>query len=98
MKIKTKYNIGDIIQFCSDRNELKVGKIVSLDIFIYDEQEVSYEVQLFAGDLNFDNGINLKEDKIIKKLNRKAFEKTYAEQCAKEIIRKGVKDGRNNTI
>ena len=92
MKIKTKYNIGDIIQFCSDRNELKVGKIVTLDIFIYDEREVSYGVKLFAGDLNLDNGIDLIEHKIIKKLNRKAFEKAYAEQCAKEIIRKGEND------
>lgn len=91
MKIKTKYNIGDIIQFCSDRNELKVGKIVSLDIFIYDEQEVNYGVKLFAGDLNLDNGIDLIEHKIIKRLNRKAFEKAYAEQCAKKIVEQGDK-------
>ena len=53
---------------------------------------MSYGVQIFAGDLNLDNGIDLKEYKIIKRLNRKAFEKAYAEQCAKEIIRKGEKD------
>lgn len=40
MEIKTKYSIGDIL-FYLDNNQITVGKVVQIEVTVYDNQRYS---------------------------------------------------------
>lgn len=86
MKFKTKYNIGDIVVFEKQDFSRDIGKITGVNIFFSYETmlEIKYIVRRFCcKDATLSsNLIEIKGNSIIKKLNRKAFEKAYAEKWA----------------
>ena len=85
MKFKTKYNIGDIVVFDKQDFSRDIGKITGVDLFFsYDAMlEIKYIVERFCKDATItSSSIEIKGNSIIKKLNRKAFEKAYAEKWA----------------
>ena len=85
MKFKTKYNIGDIVIFEKQDFSRDIGKITGVDIFFSYETmlEIKYIVERFCKDATISsNSVSIKGNSIIKKLNRKAFEKAYAEKWA----------------
>lgn len=85
MKFKTKYNIGDIVVFDKQDFSRDIGKITGVDLFFsYDTMlEIKYIVERFGKDATITGSlIEIKGNSIIKKLNRKAFEKAYAEKWA----------------
>ena len=83
MKFKTKYNVGDIVVFEKQDFSRDIGKITGIDLFFSYETmlEIKYIVERFFKDATiYDSSVSIKGDSIIKKLNRKAFEKAYAEK------------------
>lgn len=85
MKFKTKYNIGDIVVFDKQDFSRDIGKITGIDLFFsYDAMlEIKYIVERFCKDATiYGSSVSIKGNSIIKKLNRKAFEKAYAEKWA----------------
>ena len=85
MKFKTKYNIGDIVVFEKQDFSRDIGKIMGVDLFFSYETmlEIKYIVEKFFKDATItSSSIEIKGNSIIKKLNRKAFEKAYAEKWA----------------
>lgn len=93
MKFKTKYNIGDIVEFRRinmDKN--KVGSITGITIRYSLEKghrDVCYDIDIF--ELNKPIYISTKENiyeyDIENKLNSKAFLKRYAELVAEQIVK-----------
>lgn len=92
MKFKSKYNIGDIVLFYTNSWEQKIGRIISVCIkFSYETlKKISYDISLFVPNSSqvYTNYIN--ENDIIKKINKKAFEKIYAEECAKYVVNENL--------
>ena len=85
MKFKTKYNVGDIVVFEKQDFSRDIGKITGVDLFFSYETmlEIKYMVERFFKDATISgSSIEIKGNSIIKKLNRKAFEKAYAEKWA----------------
>ena len=93
MKIITKYNAGDIVLFYNKSiNENDIGMITGVS-FKYDldpsikflEDRIS-PVKIVKD--FYDNRVEVDETNIMKKLNKKAFEKAFAEKCAKYLTHK----------
>lgn len=85
MRFKTKYNIGDIVVFEKQDFNNDIGKITGIDLFFSYETmlEIKYIVEKFGKDATLaGSSIEIKGNSIIKKLNKKAFEKAYAEKWA----------------
>ena len=87
MKFKTKYNVGDIVVFEKQDFSRDIGKITGVDLFFSYETmlEIKYIIERFCKDAIISlssNSVSIKGNSIIKKLNRKAFEKAYAEKWA----------------
>lgn len=93
MKFKTQYNIGDIVIFSKSDFKKDIGAITGIKIFFSWEagQRTNYDIKPFAvnEDIRVCNNVEIREHEIVKKLNKKAFEKAYAEKCA-EIKTKGM--------
>lgn len=86
MKLKSKYNIGSIVEFYNDRiQDYDIARIDGVTIeFSWERlQRNTYSISIFRKDNNYYEEIQ--ECKIIRQLNKKAFEKAYAEKCAKEL-------------
>lgn len=97
MKIKTKYNIGDIVEY----NDIYImtifyGRIKSLDIKIssFNGLAISYEVEdLINYKINNEDTIKttlVGEWHIEKKLNKKQFEKTFTKLLAQKTVEKQI--------
>lgn len=95
MRFKTKYNIGDYVIFLDfGRN---IGEIVGIDIHFSWEtlQETTYRVRTKQIKSDIFEGIEtVKEWDIVERINKKAFEKAFAEKCV-EYIAKGENNERN---
>lgn len=92
MKFKTKYNIGDIVEFETINTKKKmVGKIDSLVVKYSFEwgTDVVYYISTFEfGTPSHISTIkDVHEYDIINKLNSKAFLKRYAELVAEKIMK-----------
>lgn len=92
MKFKTKYNIGDIVEFETINTKKRmVGKIDSLVVKCSFEwgTDVVYYISTFEfGTLSHISTIkDVHEYDINNKLNSKAFLKRYAELVAEKIVK-----------
>lgn len=91
MKLKSKYNVGDIVIFYNENtNENEIGSIDKIEIKFSWEilQKTKYTISLRKINGTYTcNSKEVPEAYIYKKLNKRAFEKAYAEQCAKEIVK-----------
>ena len=93
MKFKTKYNVGDIVEFRTfDMKKNMIGKIDSLVVkFISFETQtdVVYHIRMFeiGKPLFMLTMKDVHEYDIINKLNSKAFLKRYAELAAEKIVK-----------
>lgn len=88
MLMTSKYNTGDIVQFVKDNGNIGVGRICSVRMtHSYETQKrVEYEIYLLRVKPScVYNSLTVKEYNIQKKLNKKAFEKAYAQECAKYL-------------
>lgn len=93
MKFKTKYNIGDIVEFRRiDMNKNKAGSITGITIRYSLEKghrDVCYDIDVF--ELNKPIYISTMKDvheyDINNKLNSKAFLKKYAELVVEQIVK-----------
>lgn len=86
MKLKSKYNIGSIVEFYNDGiQDYDIARIngIKMEFSWETLQRTTYYVSSFRK--NNDYSIEIKEHQIRKTLNKKAFERAYAEQCAKEL-------------
>lgn len=89
MKLKSKYNVGDIVRFYNEAiPDDDIGRIYSVNIKFSIEtlQQTSYKVTPIRMNNNY--SVEIYEFKIKEKLNKKAFEKAYTEHCAKEMLKK----------
>lgn len=87
MKFKTKYKIGDIVEyyrFASD-TVYNYGTIIEINIRQNTFIGVKYEYKLeeFVAINNSPHTYMVKESDIHKKLNKNAFLKAYSSECAK---------------
>ena len=92
MKFKTKYNIGDIVEFETiNTKKTLVGRIASLVVkFSFEEgTDVVYYIRTFEfGKPLYASTIkDVHEYDINNKLNSKAFLKRYAELVAEKIVK-----------
>ena len=90
MKIKTKYNIGEIVLFKNPKtNDVDVGKIDKVYISFSWEELLKQEYMIIPIRMRavyVSDWVRVDKMEIHKRLDKKAFKKAYAEQCAKEII------------
>lgn len=98
MRFKTKYNIGDIVQFYNERiHDNDIGTITGVNVSFSWEtlQKESYNISPARIESDFsDNGIVVDVNSVYKKLNKKAFEEEFAKKCVKYIEKVGGKDER----
>lgn len=93
MKFKTKYNIGDIVEFRRiDMNRSKIGSISEITIRYSLEKNyhiVCYNINTFEFDKPLYVSISktVPEYEIVKKLDSKAFLKKYSELAAEKIVK-----------
>lgn len=92
MKFKTKYNVGDIVEFETiNTKKTLVGRISSLVVKFSFETgtDVVYYIRTFefgtASHISTMKDVH--EYDIINKLNSKAFLKRYAELVAEQIVK-----------
>lgn len=88
MKLKSKYNIGNIVRFynnaiCDD----DIGKIegIKMSFSWANLQKTSYDITPIR--VNNHYSVEVEEFRIKQTLNKIAFEKAYAELCAKEMMK-----------
>ena len=93
MRFKTKYNIGDIVQFYNERiHNNDIGTIQSVNVYFSWEtlQKESYDISPARIESDFSyNGIVVDVNSVYKKLNKKAFEEEFAKKCVKYIEKVG---------
>ena len=86
MKLKSKYNVGAIVEFFNDGiHDYDIARIngIKMEFSWETLQRTSYYVSPFRKNNSY--SMEIKEHQIRKTLNKKAFERVYAEQCAKEL-------------
>ena len=93
MKFKTKYNVGDIVQFYNSKiHDNDIGTIQSVNVCFSWEtlQKESYDIcpARIENDFSY-KGIVVNENSVYKKLNKKAFEKEFAKKCVKYVEKVG---------
>lgn len=84
MKLKSKYNIGNVVEFYNEgKQDYDIAKITGIKMeFSWETlQRTSYQVSPFRKFYS----VEIKEHQIKRTLNKKAFEMAYAEKCAREI-------------
>lgn len=93
MRFKTKYNIGDIVQFYNEKiHDNDIGTITSVNVYFSWEslQKESYDIAPARIESDFSyNGIVVDVNSVYKKLNKKAFEEEFAKKCVKYIEKVG---------
>lgn len=93
MKFKTKYNIGDIVEFETiDMNRSKIGSISGITIRYSLEKghrDVCYNINTFEFNKPPYASISktVPEDDIVEKLDSKAFLKKYSELAAEKLVK-----------
>lgn len=96
MKFKTKYNIGDVVQFYNERiHNNDIGTIQGVNVsFSWETHKESYYISPARIESNFScNRVKVDADSVYKKLNKKAFEEEFAKKCVKYVEKVGGKDG-----
>lgn len=91
MKLKSKYNIGQIVEYKTINDE-GIGKIVSIDISFSFEtrQKTEYKITKIENYYStvYGKSFLIKEYDICKALNKSAFEKEYAKMKARQVEKK----------
>lgn len=89
MRFKSKYNVGDVVMFYNHRiHDNDIGKIGSIKISFSLEtlHKESYRIYPVRIEEDYsDNGIEIEVNSIRMQLNKKAFEKAFAEKCARYV-------------
>ena len=86
MKIKTKYNLSDIVMFESF-SENMCGKITQIDFSTNSfGNGITYTITTDL--IKFKHTYTVRQSSIIKKLNKKAFEKEFAKEIARKQAEK----------
>ena len=98
MKFKTKYNIGDVVQFYNDKiHNNDIGTIRGVNVYFSWEtlQKESYDILPARIESDFSyNGVKVDRDSVYKKLNKKTFEEEFAKKCVKYVEKVGGKNDR----
>ena len=93
MRFKTKYNVGDVVQFYnSNIHDNDIGTIGSVNVYFSWEtlQKESYDILPARIESDFSyNGIVVDLNSVYKKLNKKAFEREFAKKCVKYVEKVG---------
>lgn len=91
MKLKTKYNIGDVVRYynyTSSTNEIGIITHIYTDFSWETLQKTRYtieKVKISNEPCSFHKTVD--EYDIKQRLNKKAFEKAFAEECAREVAK-----------
>lgn len=93
MRFKTKYSIGDIVQFYNERiHNNDIGTIQSVNVYFSWEtlQKESYGISPARIESDFScNCVKVNANSVYKKLNKKAFEEEFAKKCVKYVEKVG---------
>jgi hypothetical protein len=91
VKLKSKYNIGEIVQFKNpETKDIDVGSIDKVFISFSWEQLQKEEYMITPIRMRavyVSDWVRVEKTDIRKKLNKIAFKRAYAEQCAKEMMK-----------
>lgn len=96
MKFKTKYNIGEVVQFYNHKicdNDIGIIDCINISFSWETLQKNKYVIspKRIESDFSY-NGVEVDENSIYKKLNKKTFNKLFTEKCVKYLEKK-VQDG-----
>lgn len=90
MKLKSKYNVGDVVRFYNyTTSKYEIGAITRIHVEFSLEklQKTWYTIETVKIKKAYTSfATNVDEYDILQKLNKKAFNKAYAEECAKSIV------------
>lgn len=91
MRFKSKFNVGDVVLFYNHKicnND--IGKIDSIIISFSYETMLQEKYKISPARIECDysyKGVEVEINSIRKKLNKKAFEKAFAEKCANYVAK-----------
>lgn len=89
MKFKSKFNVGDVVLFYNRKIcDNDIGKIDSIKISFSWETMLEEKYVISPARIEEDysyKGVEVEINSIHKKLNKKAFERAFAEKCAKYL-------------
>lgn len=89
MKFKSKYNMGDVVHFYNNKIcDNDIGVITSINISFSWQTMLKEKYVISPARIEedySDNGVEVEIDSIRKKLNKRAFDKAFAEKCAKHL-------------
>lgn len=91
MKFKSKYNIGDIVEFTQSHMNY-LGRITKITVSYVQDLGVIIKYQVILVGKNSYVINEVYEGEIYKRLNKPAFEKAYAGYRAKQIIDRWKED------